>query len=99
MRTLARVVAAEALGELRLRVTFSDGVVRELDFDAALTGDAYQELREPAQFERVMVDPTAGTVAWPNGIDFDPDVLHGAYPPANGHAPSVIREYHLRATG
>jgi hypothetical protein len=28
-------------------------------------------------FASVAVDPVAGTVAWPNGIDLDPDTLHG----------------------
>lgn len=99
MRTLARVVDVEPLEDLCLRVTFSDGVVRELDFAAALAGDAYAALRDPGQFRRVQIDRTAGTIVWPDGIDFDPDVLHGAYEPASGHAPTVLREYRLRPTG
>jgi DUF971 family protein len=35
MRSLARVVDVESLGDYRLRVTFSDGLVRELDFEAS----------------------------------------------------------------
>ena len=33
-------------------------------------------------FAQVRVDPETGTVAWPNGADLDPDVLHGDYEPA-----------------
>jgi hypothetical protein len=35
----------------------------------------------------VRVDVEAGTVVWPNGLDPDPYVLHGDYPPA---APSAL---------
>jgi hypothetical protein len=27
-------------------------------------------------FSRVQVDPEAGTLVWPNGVDFCPDVLY-----------------------
>jgi Protein of unknown function (DUF2442) len=73
--------------------------VRELDFDRVLVGGVLEALREPALFAQVSVDQTAGTIGWPNGIDLDPDVLHGDRDPASGARPTVIREYHLRATG
>jgi hypothetical protein len=50
-------------------------------------------------FSLVAVDPVAGTVVWPNGVDLDPDVLHGDQTPATGDAPVVLAEYQLRATG
>jgi hypothetical protein len=31
---------------------------------------------DQAEFARVQVDPTIGTVVWPGDIDLDPDVLH-----------------------
>jgi hypothetical protein len=34
----------------------------------------------------------SSSVTWPNGIDFDPDVLHGDYPPATDRAPWLIVE-------
>lgn len=97
MSTLARVTAVEPLGGRALRVTFSDGWVRELDLSSMLIG-ALACLDEDGVFAGVMVDPVAGTVAWPNGFDLDPDVLHGDDAPATGPAPSLIREYRLQQT-
>ncbi len=95
----ARIIDVEPLGELRLRLTFSDGLVRELDLDRMLVGGIFKSLREPAEFAKALVDEVAGTLAWPNGIDFDPDVLHGDQSPATGEAPVVLREHTLRQTG
>jgi len=33
-------------------------------------------LKDPDFFSQVRVDPEAGTVVWPNGVDLDPDVLY-----------------------
>jgi hypothetical protein len=99
MSKLARVVDVECLGGYALRLTFSDGLVRELDFDDVLVGGVLEALREPALFVQVAIDQTAGTIGWPNGVDFDPDVLHGDRDPASARRPTAIREYHLRATG
>jgi len=95
----ARIIDVEPLGELRLRLTFSDGLVRELDLDRILHGGIFESLRDPAEFACVVVDAVAGTVAWPNGVDLDPDVLHGDHSPATGPSPVVLREYTLRQTG
>ena len=56
-------------------------------------------LRDPVLFVQPAVYTTAGTIGWPNGIHLDPDVLHGDREPASGRRPTLIREYHLRATG
>ncbi len=95
----ARIIDAEALGGLRVRLTFSDGLVRELDLDPMLEGGVLRPLRDPSEFASVVVDKVAGTVAWPSGIDLDPDVLHGDHKPATGWPPIVLREYTLRQTG
>ena len=95
---LARVVEVESLGEFRLRLTFSDGLVRELDFDGVLVGGVFEPLADPAFFARASVDDVAGTVVWPNGVDLDPDVLHGDHEPESGRSPTTLREYRLRPT-
>lgn len=95
----ARIIDVERLGGFRLRLKFSDGLVRELDLDRMFEGGSFESLRDPAEFARATVDEVAGTLAWPNGIDLDPDVLHGDYSPATGLSPTVIREYTLRQTG
>ena len=33
-------------------------------------------LQDLAFFNRVVLDPEAGTLTWPNGADFDPATLH-----------------------
>jgi hypothetical protein len=95
----ARIIDVEPLGGLQLRLTFSDGLVRELDLGPMIEGRVFEALRSPAEFARVVVDEVAGTVVWPSGIDLDPDVLHGDHPPASGPSPVVLREYTLRQTG
>ena len=99
MGKLARIVEALPLGDLRLRLTFSDGLVRELDFAPALTGGILEELRDPEVFAEVRVDKVAGTISWPNGVDLDPDVLQEDHEPADGDPAAVLREYRLRPTG
>ncbi len=95
----ARVVSAEHLGSFRLRITFTDELVRELDFEGVLTGGVFADLEDEHTFAQAEVDRVAGTICWPNGVDLDPDVLHGDFEPATGKAPKVLREYHLRPTG
>jgi hypothetical protein len=80
-RLLARVTAVEPLGGWRLRLTFTDGLVREVDLSGDLWGPMAEPLHDPDYFRQVRVDPELGTVAWPNGYDLDPDVLHGGYEP------------------
>jgi hypothetical protein len=100
MSQLPRVLEVEHLGEHRLRLTFSDGLVRELDFAGVVQGrgGVFEPLGDPLFFAQVTVDPTAGTIAWPNGVDLDPDVLHGDYEPASDQATVVLKEYRLRPT-
>lgn len=79
-----------------LRLTFSDGLVRELDFTDTLTG-VLGMIDDDAMFGAVRVDPTSRTICWPGGIDLDPDVLHGDHTPASGAPARLIREF-LRPT-
>jgi len=53
----------------------------------------------PLTYSLEAVDAVAGTIAWPNGVDLDPDVLHGDHEPARGRSPVVLKEYHLRPSG
>ncbi len=95
----ARVVDVEHLGDYRLRLTFSDDLARELDFEGVLDGEVFEPLLDRIVFAQVSVDTVAGTISWPNGVDLDPDVLHGDHEPATGHGPVVLKEYRLRPTG
>lgn len=97
MEVLVRVTEVKHLGARLLRVVFADGLVREIDFAGALPG-ILSTIDNDTAFSQVTVDATAGTVCWSNGIDLDPDVLHGDQEPASGHAPTVVREYRLQQT-
>jgi hypothetical protein len=79
MDDVLRVTAAEPLGDYRLRVTFNDGVTREVDCSFLLRGELGVPLRDPAYFRQVRVDEEARTVVWPNGLDPAPELLHGDY--------------------
>ncbi len=42
----------------------------------------FEPLEDLNFFELVRVNPESGTIVWPNGLDLDPSVLHGDFPPA-----------------
>jgi hypothetical protein len=84
--TLARVTAVEPLEGFRLRLTFTDGLAREVDLSGDLWGPMAEPLQDPDYFRQVCVDPELGTVVWPNGYDLDPDVLHGDHEPVGRSA-------------
>ena len=73
-----RVSQVRYLGDYRLEVTFSDRSVKEMDFQRRVTGRGglVRALENPEFFAQVKVDPESGTLAWPNGVDFCPDVLY-----------------------
>ncbi len=98
MATLTRVTDVEHLGARALRVVFSDGLVRELDFAGRLPG-VLATIDDDVVFAKATVDSVAGTLSWPNGIDLDPDVLHGDQASASAVQPRVLREYRLQQTG
>jgi hypothetical protein len=71
------VTAAEVLSDFRLLLTFDDGQQREVDVAELTPFDGvFAPLRDPAFFRSVRVNPELGTIVWPNGADFCPDVLY-----------------------
>jgi len=70
-----------------LRLRFADGSEGTVDARAWVEGSqgVFAELRDPAVFAQVSVDPEAGTIVWPNDADVDPDTLYEeAHRPAAG---------------
>ncbi len=74
-----RVKGVEVLPPYGLRLTFRDGSSGTVDGSSWLRGPddgVFAPLRDPAFFAQVYVDHDAGTIAWPNGADVDPDTLY-----------------------
>jgi Protein of unknown function (DUF2442) len=76
MEQLVDVTGVDVIGEYRLRLTFADGTVGDVDFSGREWRGVFEPLRDPAYFARVEVDPEAGTVTWPDGLDMAPEPLY-----------------------
>jgi Protein of unknown function (DUF2442) len=82
------VTAVEVIGDYRLRLTFDDGTVGDVDFTAREWRGVFESLRDAAFFARVQVDPEAGTITWPDGLDMAPEPL---YEEARRHPADLTR--------
>ena len=73
-----RVTNVRHLGEYRVELTFTDGTKGELDLKERVAGrgGVFTPLEDIGFFGQVKVDPEAGTIFWPNEVDFCPDVLY-----------------------
>jgi hypothetical protein len=77
---MLRVTHVEPLDDTRLRLEFSDGVIREIDCSFLMQGTLGEPLRDPGYFRQVHVDPDSRTIIWPNGLDPSPELLHDREP-------------------
>lgn len=75
-----RIVAVTVPAPFVVHLRFADGTDGTVDLGPRVRGrgGVFAALQDPAYFARVAVDPVAGTIAWPNGVDLDPDVLYEA---------------------
>lgn len=64
------------VGSYRLRLLFDDGTVGDVDFSAREWSGVFKPMRDQSFFEQVAVDPVAGTVVWPDGLDMAPEPLY-----------------------
>ena len=79
---LIDVVEVELLGRYVVELRFADGEIRVLDLEPLLSGSMYDPLRKDYElFQRVCVDPRAGTIVWPNGADISPRRLYAESKP------------------
>ena len=81
---IPKVTAVEVRPPYVLRLTFDDGLERDVDLADELWGPVLEPLKDPEFFAQVTVDH--GTVTWPNGLDLDPLVLHGDFEPATSRS-------------
>ena len=73
---LVDITGVEVIGEYRLCLTFEDGTVGDVDFAGRGWHGVFEPLRDPAYFAGVTVDPEAGTICWPDGLDMAPEPLY-----------------------
>ena len=75
---LPRVSGVRHLQDYFLEISFTDGTVAKLDFRRRVVGrgGVFEPLQRVVFFRQVSVDEEAGTLVWPNGVDFCPDVLY-----------------------
>lgn len=86
---LVRIRKVEHVRDYLVRLTFTDGTVAEVDLELLIWGPVFEPHRsDPEFFRQVYVDEVAGTIAWPNETDLDPDVLYAL---ATGTYDELIR--------
>jgi hypothetical protein len=87
MSDIVYITDVEPLDGHRIRATFTDGAVKEIDLgDLLSAGGVFAPIYERREvFEQVRVNPETRTVEWPGEVDLDPEVLYGRYEPASGH--------------
>lgn len=73
-----RLTGVRHVKDYELEIGFSDGAVAKLDFRRRIVGrgGVFGPLEDVDLFAQVTVDREAGTLVWPNGVDFCPDVLY-----------------------
>jgi hypothetical protein len=74
----ATVTDVRVLDSYRIQLTFSGGVRGVVDLTNRIVGrgGVFAQLETPEFFRQVSVDRELGTIIWPNGADFCPDLLH-----------------------
>ena len=70
------VVGVAVLGDNVMRLLFDDGLCGDVLIPIEDMIGVFEQLRDPAYFARVRVDPEAGTIVWPNGADMAPEALY-----------------------
>jgi hypothetical protein len=83
---MLQVTDVEPLDGYRLRVSFNDGLARDVDCSFLLRGSLGEPLRDLEYFRQVSVDPEARTIVWPNGLDPAPELLYNSGEPTNERA-------------
>ncbi len=64
------------LEDYKLRLTFDDGVTKDVDLRDELYGEIFEPLKDIELFQQVAVNSDTNTIEWPNGADFAPEFLY-----------------------
>jgi Protein of unknown function (DUF2442) len=76
MYKLVPVTGVEVIGDHRLRLTFKDGLVGDVDFTGRNWRGVSEPLADPSFFAQARLAPEIRTVVWPNGYDMAPETLY-----------------------
>jgi hypothetical protein len=71
-----RVVSAQPLPGYRLNLRFEDGVEGEVNLAHLVGKGVFARWQDPAEFQKVFIDPESHTVAWPGEIDLCTESLY-----------------------
>lgn len=80
-----RIIGVRVTGPFQVALEFTDGTAGSVDLRTWIggRGGVFAPLQNQAIFAQVTVDPEAGTLVWPNGVDLDPDMLYEAAHPGS----------------
>lgn len=83
---MIKIRTVQPLDGHRLRLSFSDGAVKDVDVGRLLeAGGVFGPIRDSRDLlEQVRVNPETHTVEWPGEVDLDAAVLYGRHEPASG---------------
>ena len=73
-----RITGVRVVGPFAVHLCFTDGAQGEVDLRNWIVGKGpvFKPLEDPAFFALVQLSSEGGTIEWPNGVDFCPDVLY-----------------------
>jgi len=83
------IISARPLSGYRLDLRFEDGVQGEVDLSPLVGKGVFAVWKDPAEFQKVFIDPESHTVAWPGDIDLCPENL---YEDVVAASPAVVRD-------
>jgi Protein of unknown function (DUF2442) len=69
-----RVISVNPMHDFRFELKFADGRRAIFDASPCFHIPVFKRLKDPVYFSKAIVNH--GTVAWPDGLDFDPDTLY-----------------------
>lgn len=70
------ITKATYLEKYKLRLTFSNEVIKDVDLKNELYGEVFEPLKDIEMFKRVRVNVNTNTIEWENGADFAPEFLY-----------------------
>ena len=59
-----------------LEIVFGNDDCKTINFLPVIRGEMYGPLKDEDYFDKVMLDTEVKTIFWPNGADFDPELLY-----------------------